>query len=106
MSKINTYFFYIFINVYKDRGCGDLAANIDSTNENPSPIQFPISPLYYTNNSLTFQKNLFLEGLKHLVPLMAGGLSPTISFGEGVNLELQLIIIPGCDRSVSTYKLL
>jgi len=35
-----------------------------------------------------------------------GGLSPTTSFGEGVNLELQLIIIPGRDRSVSTCKLL
>ena len=35
------------------------------------------------------------------------GLSPiTISLGEGVNLQLQLIIIPGRDRSVSTYKLL
>ena len=34
------------------------------------------------------------------------GLSPTTSFGEGVNLELQLIIIPGRDRSVLTYKLL
>ena len=39
-------------------------------------------------------------------PLTLGGLSPTTSFGEGVNLELQLIIIPGRDRSVSTYKLL
>ena len=35
-----------------------------------------------------------------------GGLSPTTSFGEGVNLELQLIKTPGCDKSVSTYKLL
>ena len=35
-----------------------------------------------------------------------GGLFPTTSFGEGVSLELQLIIIPGCDRSVLTYKLL
>ena len=33
MSKINTYFFYIFINVYKGKGCGDLAANIDPTSE-------------------------------------------------------------------------
>ena len=39
-------------------------------------------------------------------PLTLRGLSPTTSFGEGVNLELQLIIIPGCDRSVLTYKLL
>ena len=35
-------------------------------------------------------------------PLTLRGLSPTTSFGEGVNLELQLIIIPGRDRSVST----
>ena len=36
-----------------------------------------------------------------------GGLSPiTISLGEGVNLQLQLIKIPGRDKSVSTYKLL
>jgi len=38
-------------------------------------------------------------------PLTLRGLSPTTSLG-GVNLELQLIIIPGRDRSVSTYKLL
>ena len=34
------------------------------------------------------------------------GLSPTTSFREGVNLELQLIKTRGCDKSVSTYKLL
>ena len=39
-------------------------------------------------------------------PLTLRVLSPTTSFGEGVNLELQLIIIPGHDRSVSIYKLL
>ena len=39
----------------------------------------------------------------HLHLWLYGGLSPTTSFGEGVNLELQLIIIPGHDRSVSTY---
>ena len=33
-------------------------------------------------------------------------LSPiTISLKEGVNLQLQLIKIPGCDKSVSTYEL-
>ena len=42
----------------------------------------------------------------HLHLWLYGGLSPTTSFREGVNLELQLIIIPGRDRSVSTYKLL
>ena len=63
-----------------------------------------------------------LEILKHLTPKpesayftalcshlhlwLYGGLSPTTSFGEGVNLQLQLIIIPGRDRSVPTYKLL
>ena len=35
MSKVNNYFFYIFINVCKGRGCEDLATNIDSTNEKP-----------------------------------------------------------------------
>ena len=52
----------IFINVYKGRGCGDLAANIGPTNENPSPIQFLI-------NLLTAQRNLYLDSLKHLMPL-------------------------------------
>ena len=42
----------------------------------------------------------------HLHLWLYGGLSPTTSFWEGLNLELQLIIIPGCDRSVSIYKLL
>ena len=32
---VNTYFFYIFINVCKGRGYGDLATNIVSTNEKP-----------------------------------------------------------------------
>ena len=39
-------------------------------------------------------------------PLTLQGAVPNTSFREGVNLELQLIIIPGRDRSVSTYKLL
>ena len=63
-----------------------------------------------------------LESLEHLPPKQESAyftalcchlhlwlyreLSPTTSFGEGVNLQLQLIIIPGRDRSVSTYKLL
>ena len=42
----------------------------------------------------------------HLHLWLYGGLSPTTFFREGVNLELQLTIIPGRDRSVSTYKLL
>ena len=60
--KVDTYFFYvlvIFINVYKGRGCGNLAANIGSTNEKPFTNTILISPLYYTNNFLTSQKNLF-----------------------------------------------
>ena len=32
---VNTYFFYILINVCKGRGCEDLAVNIGSTNEKP-----------------------------------------------------------------------
>ena len=36
-----------------------------------------------------------------------GGSSPiTISLGEGVNLQLQLLKIPGRDKSVSTNELL
>ena len=35
-----------------------------------------------------------------------GACSPTTSLGEGVNLQFQLIKIPGCDKSVSTYELL
>ena len=58
----------------RGKGYGDVAANFGSTNENPSPIQFLISPLYYTNNFLTSQKDLFLEGLKHLMPLTVGRL--------------------------------
>ena len=38
--------------------------------------------------------------------VLYGELSPiTISLREGVNLQLQLIKIPGCDKSVSTYEL-
>ena len=48
----------------------------------------------------------FIALCSHLHLWLYGGLSPTTSFGEGVNLELQLIIISGRDRSVSTYKLL
>ena len=42
----------------------------------------------------------------HLYLWLYGGLSPTTSLGEGVNLQFQLIKIPGRDKSVSTYKLL
>ena len=42
----------------------------------------------------------------HLHLCLYGALYPTTSLGEGVNLQLQLIKIPGRDKSVSTYKLL
>ena len=42
----------------------------------------------------------------HLHLWLYGGLSPNTSVREGVNLQLQLIKIPGHDKSVSTYKLL
>ena len=40
----------------------------------------------------------------HLHLWLYGGLSPTTSFREGVNLEFQLIIIPGRDRSVPNLQ--
>ena len=40
------------------------------------------------------------------IRVLYGALSPiTISLREGVNLQLQLIKIPGHDKSVSTYEL-
>ena len=48
----------------------------------------------------------FTASCSHLHLWLYGGLSPTTSLGEGVNLQLQLIKIPGRDKSVSTYKLL
>jgi len=42
----------------------------------------------------------------HLYLWLYRGLSPTTSLWKRVNLQLQLIIIPGCDKSVSTYRLL
>ena len=42
--KVNTYFFYIFINVYKGRGCRDLAANIGSTHAKPFTNTISIQP--------------------------------------------------------------
>ena len=42
----------------------------------------------------------------HLHLWLYGGLSPTTSFREGVNLEFQLIKTSGHDKSVLTYKLL
>ena len=75
ISRVNTYFFYVFINVYKGRGCGDLAANIGSTNEKPfnNTISNPPTILILMV-FLSFLRNLFLEGLKHLMPLTVGRL--------------------------------
>ena len=62
----------------------------------------PLFPrIYLQNQSLP---TLLLYALTYTSDFM-GGLSPTTSLGEGVNLQLQLII-PGHDKSVSTYKLL
>ena len=49
---------------------------------------------------------LLFYALTYTSDFMGGGLTPTTSLGEGVNLQLQLIKIPGHDKSVSTYKLL
>ena len=48
----------------------------------------------------------FTVSCSHLHLWLYGGLFPTGSLREGVNVQLQLIKIPGCDKSVSTYKLL
>ena len=62
----------------------------------------PLFPSIYPQNH-----SAYLTVLCSLLYLwLYGGLSPTTSLGEGVNLQLQLIKIPGCDKSVSTYKLL
>ena len=52
------------------------------------------------------EPSYFTTLCSHLHLWLYGGLSPTTSFGEGVKLELQLVIIPGHDKSVLTYKLL
>ena len=63
----------------------------------------PLFPSIYLQN----QSAYFTVLCSHLHFWLYGGLSPIItSLGEGVNLQLQLIKIPGCDKSVSTYKLL
>ena len=63
----------------------------------------PLLPSIYPQN----QSSYFTVLCSHLHFWLYGGLSPIItSLGEGVNLQLQLIKIPGCDKSVSTYKLL
>ena len=58
--------------------------------------------IYPQNQSLP---TLLFHALTYTSDFM-GGWPPTTSLGEGVNLQLQLIKIPGHDKSVSTYKLL
>ena len=61
----------------------------------------PLFPSIYPQNQSLFY------ALTYTSDFMGGGLSPiTISLGEGVNLQLQLVKIPEHDNSVSTYKLL
>ena len=63
------------MNVCKGRRCGDLAANIGSTNEKPFTNTISNQPtILILMVFLTSLKNLFLEGLKHLVPLTVGRL--------------------------------
>ena len=63
----------------------------------------PLFPSSYPQN----QSAYFTVLCSHLHFWLYRGLSPiTISLGEGVNSQLQLIKIPGHDKSVSTYKLL
>jgi len=61
--------------VCKGRGCGDLATNIGSTNEKPFTNTISNQPtILILMGFLTFLRNLFLEGLKHLMPLTVGRL--------------------------------
>ena len=63
----------------------------------------PLFPSIYPQNQSLL--TLLLYALTYTSDFM-GGLSPTTSLGEGVNLQLQLIKIPGHDNSVLIYKLL
>ena len=67
----------------------------------PQESPWKSSSIYPHNQSLP---TLLLCAHLHL--WLNGGLSPTTSFREGVNLELQLIKTPGHDKRVLTYKLL
>ena len=66
----------------------------------PQESPWKFSNIYPHNQSLP----TLLLCVFYLHFWLYGGLSPTTSFGNGVNLELQLIIISGRDRSVSIYK--
>ena len=68
----------------------------DQASGNPVPEHLPPKP----------ESAYFTAFCSHLYLWLYGGLSPTTSLGEGVNLQLQLIKIPGCDKNVSTNKLL
>ena len=68
----------------------------------PQESPWKFLSIYFQNQSLPM---LLLCALTYTSDFM-GGLSPTTSLWKRVNSELQLIIIPGRDRSVSTYKLL
>ena len=58
----------------------------------------PLFPSIYPQNQSLFYALTYTSDFM-------GDCSPTTSLGEGVNLQLQLIKIPGHDKSVSTYKL-
>ena len=62
----------VFINVYKGRGYGDLAANIGPTNEKPFTNIIPNQPTILIISN--FLKESALVSLKHLVPLTVGRL--------------------------------
>ena len=68
------------------------------------PQEFPLEILEHLPPKL--ESAYFTTLCSHLHLWLYGGLSPTTSFGEGVNLELQLTKTPGCDKGVLTYKLL
>ena len=68
----------------------------------PQKSPWKSSSIYPHNQSLPTS---LLCALTYTSDFMGGCPPPPLS-EKGVNLELQLIIIPGRDRSVSTYKLL
>ena len=63
------------------------------------------TPCSWASTSKTRVPTLLFYALTYTYDF-TGGWPPTTSLGEGVNLQLQLIKIPGHDKSVSTYKLL
>ena len=65
------------------------------------PQETPFPSIYPQNQSLPTLLSYALTYTSDFT----GGCSPTTSLG-GVNLQLQLIKIPGRDKNVSTYKLL